>query len=148
MSRKIFLDVFGIDLHSAGFDIYGLTGLGIVETLAYFPTAFLLLVGVLSSIDPVLENAARSLGASGNKIAQKRDPAACIAGNSGLDATPFCRIDGRFRKSAYLIRTFQCLIRAGLPSDNGKRQSPRWFRPCDCSSHSISGCLLPPELPA
>ena len=67
ISRRIFLGVLGIDLHSAGFDIYGLTGLVIVETLAYFPTAFLLLVGVLSSIDPALENAARSLGASSSK---------------------------------------------------------------------------------
>ncbi|MBC8232755.1 iron ABC transporter permease [bacterium] len=67
ITRKIFLDALGIDLYSAGFDIYGLTGLVIVETLAYFPTAFLLLVGVLSSIDPALEDAAHSLGASGGK---------------------------------------------------------------------------------
>ena len=67
VTRKIFLDALGINLYSAGFDIYGLTGLVIVETLAYFPTAFLLLVGVLSSIDPALENAAHSLGASRGK---------------------------------------------------------------------------------
>ncbi|MFC1714755.1 ABC transporter permease [Candidatus Poribacteria bacterium] len=67
ITRKIFLDALGIDLYSAGFDIYGLTGLVIVETLAYFPTAFLLLVGVLSSIDPALEDAAQSLGASRGK---------------------------------------------------------------------------------
>jgi len=67
ITRKIFLDALGIDFYSAGFDIYGLTGLVIVETLAYFPTAFLLLVGVLSSIDPALEDAAHSLGASRGK---------------------------------------------------------------------------------
>lgn len=67
ITRRLFLDVLGIDLYSAGFDIYGLTGLIIVETLAYFPTAFLLLVGVLSSIDPALEDAAHSLGASSGK---------------------------------------------------------------------------------
>jgi len=67
ITRKIFLDALGIDLYSTGFDIYGLTGLVIVETLAYFPTAFLLLVGVLSSIDPALEDAAHSLGASRGK---------------------------------------------------------------------------------
>ena len=67
ITRRIFLDALGIDLYSAGFDIYGLTGLVIVETLAYFPTAFLLLVGVLSSIDPALEDAAHSLGASRGK---------------------------------------------------------------------------------
>jgi len=67
ITRKIFLDALGLDLYSAGFDIYGLTGLVIVETLAYFPTAFLLLVGVLSSIDPALEDAAHSLGASKGK---------------------------------------------------------------------------------
>ncbi|MBI1928217.1 iron ABC transporter permease [Candidatus Poribacteria bacterium] len=67
ITRKVFLDALGIDLYSAGFDIYGLTGLVIVETLAYFPTAFLTLVGVLSSIDPALEDAAHSLGASSGK---------------------------------------------------------------------------------
>lgn len=67
ITRKLLLDIFGLDVYAAGFDIYGLTGLVMVETLAYFPTAFLLLVGVLSSIDPALEDAAHSLGASRGK---------------------------------------------------------------------------------
>jgi iron(III) transport system permease protein len=44
--------------------LYGYVGLSVVETLAYFPTAFLILVGVLGAIDPTLEDAARDLGAS------------------------------------------------------------------------------------
>ena len=64
ITRKLLLEGLGIDLYAAGFDIYGLTGLVIVETLAYFPTAYLVLVGVLSSIDPALEEAASNLGAS------------------------------------------------------------------------------------
>jgi iron(III) transport system permease protein len=63
VTRGVFLDVFGVNLYAAGFDIYGLGGLVFVETLAYFPTAYLLLVSVLGSIDPSIEEAARSLGA-------------------------------------------------------------------------------------
>ena len=68
ITRKLLLEGLGIDLYAAGFDIYGLTGLVIVETLAYFPTAYLVLVGVLSSIDPALEEAASNLGASRWKV--------------------------------------------------------------------------------
>ena len=68
ITRKLLLDGLGIDLYAAGFDIYGLTGLVIVETLAYFPTAYLVLVGVLSSIEPALEEAASNLGASRWKV--------------------------------------------------------------------------------
>ncbi|MGI6466911.1 MAG: ABC transporter permease [Sphaerochaetaceae bacterium] len=49
-------------------NIYGLTGLTIVETIAYAPTAFLALVGVLQAIDPSLEEAAMDCGASRLKI--------------------------------------------------------------------------------
>ena len=48
--------------------IYGLPGLVLVETLAYFPIAFLLLLGVLQSLDPNLEEAAQDLGASRFKV--------------------------------------------------------------------------------
>ena len=68
ITRKLLFDGLGIDLYAAGFDIYGLTGLVIVETLAYFPTAYLVLVGVLSSIEPALEEAASNLGASRWKV--------------------------------------------------------------------------------
>ncbi|MBU4485070.1 iron ABC transporter permease [bacterium] len=44
--------------------IYGMWGLVIVETLAYFPTAFMVMRGVLKSINPDLEEAALNLGAS------------------------------------------------------------------------------------
>ncbi len=46
------------------FRIYGLRGLVLVETLAYFPTGYLVLSGVLQAIDPSIEDAARDLGAS------------------------------------------------------------------------------------
>ncbi len=68
ITRKLLQEGLGIDLYAAGFDIYGLTGLVIVETLAYFPTAYLVLVGVLSSIEPALEEAASNLGASQWKV--------------------------------------------------------------------------------
>lgn len=44
--------------------IYGLPGLVLTETLAYFPLAFLTLEGVLASVDPALEESAMDLGAS------------------------------------------------------------------------------------
>jgi len=45
-------------------DIYGLPGLVLTETLAYFPIAFMILEGVLSKIDPAIEEAALDMGAS------------------------------------------------------------------------------------
>ncbi|MGH4036895.1 MAG: ABC transporter permease [Sphaerochaeta sp.] len=49
-------------------NIYGLTGLAIVEVIAYTPTAFLALVGILQAIDPALEEAASDCGASRTKV--------------------------------------------------------------------------------
>lgn len=45
-------------------NIYGFKGLLIVQVLAFFPTAYLLLLGVLEQIDPSIDEAARNLGAS------------------------------------------------------------------------------------
>ncbi len=50
------------------YSIYGLGGLVLVETIAYGPLAFLVLVGVLQAIDPALEEAAMDLGASRARV--------------------------------------------------------------------------------
>ena len=50
------------------YSVYGLGGLILVETIAYGPTAFLVLYGVLQAIDPALEEAAMDLGASRLKV--------------------------------------------------------------------------------
>ncbi len=52
-------------------NIYGLKGLVLVEVIAYSPTAFLALVGVLRAIDPSLEEAAMDLGASRLRVFRK-----------------------------------------------------------------------------
>jgi iron(III) transport system permease protein len=44
--------------------IYGLRGLVLVETIAFFPTAFLIMLGVLQAIDPALEESSLNLGAT------------------------------------------------------------------------------------
>ena len=46
------------------FTIYGLGGLGLVQTISMFPIAFLTLVGVLDAIDSTLEDASLDLNAS------------------------------------------------------------------------------------
>ncbi|BDU51634.1 ABC transporter permease [Haliovirga abyssi] len=51
--------IFGIEN-----EIYGFTGLVLVQTLTFFPVAYLMLVGLLEKIDPSVEEAARDLGAS------------------------------------------------------------------------------------
>jgi iron(III) transport system permease protein len=48
--------------------VYGFWGLFAVETITYFPTAFLVLFGVFSAIDPVLEEAAQNQGAGKYQI--------------------------------------------------------------------------------
>jgi iron(III) transport system permease protein len=50
------------------YSIYGLSGLVLVETIAYSPTAFFVLFGVLEAIDPSLEEASMDLGASWGKV--------------------------------------------------------------------------------
>jgi iron(III) transport system permease protein len=46
------------------FSIYGLGGLGLVQTISMFPIAFLTLTGVLDAIDSTLEDASLDLNAS------------------------------------------------------------------------------------
>ncbi|CAG7608677.1 hypothetical protein PAESOLCIP111_01088 [Paenibacillus solanacearum] len=49
-------------------DLYGLPGLLIVQTISYFPLAYMTITGVLRSISPNLEIAAQNLGARGFKL--------------------------------------------------------------------------------
>src|SRR5262249_33432300 len=59
--RKQFLEPwFGTNFPS----VYGFWGLLAVEAITYFPTAFLVLFGIFSGIDPVLEEAAQNQGAN------------------------------------------------------------------------------------
>lgn len=68
ITKRVLVDTFNIDLYAHGFNIFGLFGLAIVEVLSYFPTGFLLLIGVLQSMDASLEEAATNLGASRFKV--------------------------------------------------------------------------------
>ncbi len=45
-------------------NIYGFMGLTFTQTISYFPIAYLLLAGMLRTIDPSIEDAARDLGSS------------------------------------------------------------------------------------
>jgi len=49
-------------------EIYGFKGLVLVQTLTFFPVAYLVLSGLLKQIDPSVEEAARSLGASRGSV--------------------------------------------------------------------------------
>lgn len=51
-------------LHINNANIYGFKGIVMVQTMTFFPVAYLLLIGLLKKIDPALEEAARSMGAS------------------------------------------------------------------------------------
>lgn len=51
--------VLGLDVN-----IFGWHGLWLVQTIAFFPLAMIIIVGVLEAINPTLEHAARNLGAS------------------------------------------------------------------------------------
>ena len=50
------------------FDVYGIHSLIVVQTISFFPIAFLTLCGILESIDDSVEDAAYSLGASRGHI--------------------------------------------------------------------------------
>ncbi len=49
-------------------EIYGFKGLVLVQTLTFFPVAYLVLSGLLKQIDPSVEEASRSLGASRGQV--------------------------------------------------------------------------------
>lgn len=50
------------------FNVYGLHSLIVVQTLSFFPVAYLTLSGILEAIDPSVEDAALNLGATRGKI--------------------------------------------------------------------------------
>jgi len=51
--------IFGMDVN-----IFGWPGLWVVQTIAFFPLAMLIIAGVLEAVNPSLEHAARNLGAT------------------------------------------------------------------------------------
>ncbi|MCE5256485.1 MAG: iron ABC transporter permease [Spirochaetaceae bacterium] len=51
-------------LHIEDFDVYGLPSLILVQSVSFFPVAYLTLTGILESIDSSVEDAALNLGAS------------------------------------------------------------------------------------
>ena len=60
----ILIDFFGLE----NFSFYGFWGTYISETLTFFPVAFMTLSTILARIDPNLEDAAYSLGASSARV--------------------------------------------------------------------------------
>ncbi|MDI9519627.1 MAG: iron ABC transporter permease [Bacillota bacterium] len=45
-------------------DVYGLSGIAIVQIMTFFPVCYLMLKGLLKNIDPSMEEASRDMGAS------------------------------------------------------------------------------------
>src|SRR5690606_13914825 len=60
--NRWFMETFSLE--TAPFNVYTLTGMAFVEGLRLVPTAFLMLVPLLRSMDPSLEEAAAVSGAS------------------------------------------------------------------------------------
>ncbi len=49
-------------------NVYGLSGIAIVQILTFFPVCYMMLKGLLKNIDPSMEEAARNMGASRWKV--------------------------------------------------------------------------------
>ncbi len=64
VTRRLLADGIGLDVYGLGFDLFGMTGLVFVQIITYFAVAYLILRGMLERLDPSLEEAAQSLGAS------------------------------------------------------------------------------------
>jgi len=67
--NRFLIDTFG--LAAAPINIYSLGGMVFVEGLRLVPTAFLMLVPLLRSMDPALEDAAATAGARPTSVARK-----------------------------------------------------------------------------
>ena len=55
-------------LHIYDSDVYGLSGIAIVQILTFFPVCYMMLKGLLKNIDPSMEEAARNMGAGRWKV--------------------------------------------------------------------------------
>ena len=55
-------------LHIYDSDVYGLSGIAIVQILTFFPVCYMMLKGLLKNIDPSMEEAARDMGAGRWKV--------------------------------------------------------------------------------
>ena len=62
--KGILLRLFGVQ----SFNFYGFWGTWMSETLTYFPVSFMTLAAVLAAVDPNLEDAGLSLGASPGRV--------------------------------------------------------------------------------
>ena len=62
--KGILLKLFGVQ----SFNFYGFWGTWMSETLTYFPVSFMTLAAVLAAVDPNLEDAGLSLGASPGRV--------------------------------------------------------------------------------
>ena len=68
VTRRVLADGLGVDVYGHGFDLFGMTGLVLVQSITYFSVAYLILRGMLERLDASLEEAAENLGASQGHI--------------------------------------------------------------------------------
>jgi iron(III) transport system permease protein len=68
VTRRLLADSLGVDVYGYGFDLFGMTGLVLVQSITYFSVAYLILRGMLERLDASLEEAAENLGASQGHI--------------------------------------------------------------------------------
>lgn len=64
VTRRLLADGLGVDVYQQGFDLFGMNGLVLVQSITYFSVAYLILRGMLERLDASLEEAAENLGAS------------------------------------------------------------------------------------
>jgi len=74
------------------FNIYGLKGLVLVQTMGMFPIAYLVLTGILQSINPELEDSAMNLGASWRSVFSSVTLPLAIPGIASACSLPACLI--------------------------------------------------------
>lgn len=91
------------------YSIYGLGGLVLVETIAYAPTAFLVLVGVLQAIDPALEEASMDLGATRGKVFRSVTLPLAIPGIAGAWLLVFIQSIADFGNPMVISGDYQVL---------------------------------------
>ena len=79
-------------------NVYGMHSLIVVQTISFFPIAFMTLTGILSAIDDSVEDAAYNMGASRGHIFPHRHTAAVNAGHYQFNAACVHSVAGGFCK--------------------------------------------------
>ena len=87
VTRRLLADSLGVDVYGHGFDLFGMTGLVLVQSITYFSVAYLILRGMLERLDASLEEKRQKTSAPRRGTSSAPSPCPC---SSPASPAPSC----------------------------------------------------------